>query len=232
MIKIIEKAITKLKGSQYIIDNNMTFFAFLGILFQRINMLVRGILTKPFLLESGLLFFRGKKVSLSGKKKIKIGKGVTLADYSGINANVKKIVSIGDNFSLGERSFIEGFGVMTDLGNEITIGNNVGIASNSLISVRGNITIGDDVIIGPYFSLHSENHNFSDRVNPIRMQGVTRKNVIIEDDVWIGAKVTVLAGVTIKKGSVIAAGSVVTKDTTEFGIYGGVPAKFIKERSR
>ncbi|MFW6769188.1 acyltransferase [Leuconostoc citreum] len=230
MIKEIEKIITKLKGTPYIIDNNLTLFAFFGILLKRTVMLLRGILTQPFFLESGPLFFRGKRVFLTGKKKIKLGKGVTLSDYSGINANVKNFVTIGDNFSLGERSFIEGFGVMTDLGNEITIGNNVGIAANGLISVRGNITIGDDVIIGPYFSLHSENHNFSDRVNPIRLQGVTRKNVIIENDVWIGAKVTVLAGVTIKRGSVIAAGSVVTKDTTEYGIYGGVPAKFIKER--
>ncbi len=110
------------------------------------------------------------------------------------------------------------------------MGNNVGIASNSLLSIRGKVTIGDDVIIGPYFSLHSENHNFNDYKLPIRMQGVTRDDVVIEDDVWIGAKVTVLAGVTIRKGSVIAAGSVVTKDTNQFGVYGGVPAKLIKER--
>lgn len=230
MIKEIERIITKLKGTPYTIDNNLTLFAFMGILWKRIGMLFRGMLTKPFLSQSGHFFFRGRKVSLSGKKKIKMGKGVTLADYSGINANVKKFVTIGDNFSLGERSVIEGFGVLTNLGSEITIGDNVGIAANSMISVRGNVTIGNDVIIGPYFSLHSENHNFRDRVNMIRNQGVTREDVKIEDDVWIGSKVTVLAGVTIKKGSVIAAGAVVTKDTTEYGVYGGVPAKLIKER--
>lgn len=230
MINIIEKIITNLKGSPYNIDPNITFFTFLGIIFTRIGMLFRGVITKPFLKRSGSFFFRGYHVSLNGKKKIEIGKGVTLSKYSSINATVKKKVTIGDNFSLGEQSRIEGFGVLSNLGESITIGKNVGISSNSLLSVRGNVTIGDDVIIGPYFSLHSENHNFNSIDIPIRLQDVTRKDVNIEDDVWIGAKVTVLAGVTIKRGSVIAAGSVVTKDTTEFGVYAGVPARRIKER--
>lgn len=230
MIRFIEKTISNLKGSAYHIDNTLTTVAFFGILLQRVVMAIRGILTSPFLRQSGGMLFRGKQVVLLGKKKIKLGKGATLSDNSGINANVKTFVTIGDNFSLGERSLIEGYGVMTSLGESLIIGDNVGIAANSLLSVRGNVAIGNDVIIGPYFSLHSENHNFSDRDMPIRLQGVTRKDVIIEDDVWIGAKVTVLAGVVIRKGSVIAAGSVVTKSTTKYGVYAGVPAKFIKER--
>ena len=230
MINMVGKIITKIKGSPYIIDSEISFFSFLGIIHSRLIMICRGTITKPFLNHSGSFFFRGKHVLLHGKKKINIGKGVTLSNYSSIDGNVKKMITIGDNFSLGENSRIEGFGVLTNLGESISIGRNVGISSNGLISVRGNVTIGNDVIIGPYFSLHSENHNFSKIDIPIRLQGVTREDVTIEDNVWIGAKVTILAGVTIKQGSVIAAGSVVTKDTTEFGVYGGVPARLIKER--
>lgn len=54
--------------------------------------------------------------------------------------------------------------------------------------------------------------------------------VIIEDDVWCGANVTILKGVTIGRGSVIAAGSVVTKSCPSYSIIGGVPAKILKRR--
>ena len=48
--------------------------------------------------------------------------------------------------------------------------------------------------------------------------------------VWIGANVKILGGVTIKTGSIVAAGAVVNTDTFENSIFGGVPAKFIKNR--
>lgn len=76
----------------------------------------------------------------------------------------------------------------------------------------------------------TQNHNFSDRDKLIRLQGGVSKPVIIENNVWIGARVTILCGVTIREGSIIAAGSVVVKSTPPFTISGGVPAKIIKER--
>lgn len=55
-------------------------------------------------------------------------------------------------------------------------------------------------------------------------------DVIIGNDVWIGAKSTILAGVQIGTGAVIGSGSVVTKDVPPYAIVGGVPAKVIKYR--
>lgn len=55
--------------------------------------------------------------------------------------------------------------------------------------------------------------------------------VVIEDYVVIGSRVMILPGVTIGKGAVIASGAVVTKDVAPYTVVGGVPAKFIKERS-
>ena len=54
------------------------------------------------------------------------------------------------------------------------------------------------------------------------------KPVIIEDDVWLAARVTVLKGVTIGRGAVVAAGAVVTKDVLPYTLVGGVPAKLIR----
>ena len=56
------------------------------------------------------------------------------------------------------------------------------------------------------------------------------KPVIIDDDVWIGARVTILPGVHIYTGSVIAAGAVVTNDVNEYTVVGGVPAKTLHSR--
>lgn len=59
---------------------------------------------------------------------------------------------------------------------------------------------------------------------------VSKGDIIVEDDVWIGYGVTVLSGVHIGQGAVIAAGSVVSKDVPPYAIVGGIPAKVIKYR--
>ena len=64
----------------------------------------------------------------------------------------------------------------------------------------------------------------------LKIKALQKKNIIIEDNVWIGANVKILGGVTIKTGSIVAAGAVVNTDTFENSIFGGVPAKFIKNR--
>ena len=56
--------------------------------------------------------------------------------------------------------------------------------------------------------------------------------VAVEDNVWIGTRSLILAGVTIGEGAVVGAGSVVTKDVAPYTVVAGVPAKFIKDRSK
>ena len=54
------------------------------------------------------------------------------------------------------------------------------------------------------------------------------KDVIVEEDCWIGARVTLLMGITCRRGTTIAAGAVVSKSTAPYSIVGGIPAKHIK----
>lgn len=108
---------------------------------------------------------------------------------------------------------------------------NSGLISNSQI---GNfVSIAYNVIIGP-----TEHNTHLPSMSPhspiIQSINISSdlpvKNVVIEDEVWIGANSVILQGVTVGYGSVVAAGAVVTKDIPKMEIWGGVPAKKIKDR--
>ena len=121
-------------------------------------------------------------------------------------------------------------GVYFGKGHKISIGDYSGIGENSILGQSDMITIGDNVLTGPELMIFTQNHNFGDRSIPIRKQGGNPAPVLIQDDVWIGARVIILAGVTIGTGSVVGAGSVVTRDVPPYSVIGGVPAKIIGQR--
>ena len=62
------------------------------------------------------------------------------------------------------------------------------------------------------------------------ISAISKGDIILDDDVWIGYNVTILSGVHIGQGAIVAAGAVVTKDVPPYAIVGGVPAKVIKYR--
>lgn len=114
----------------------------------------------------------------------------------------------------------------------IYMGNNVRITMDCCIWAEENskIFFGNDVLVGPGVKMFCGNHGSI--LNGIAMTYQDRKeaDIIIGDDVWIGANSVIVSGVTISNGSIIAAGSVVTKNVPSNAIVGGVPAKFIKYR--
>lgn len=104
------------------------------------------------------------------------------------------------------------------------------IGLHACISGSGNIKIGKNCLIASNCAIYASNHNYDDPTQLIKNQGGTRRGVVIEDDCWLGNRVTVLDGVTIGEGSVIGAGAVVTKDIPPYSVAVGVPAKVIKSR--
>lgn len=110
---------------------------------------------------------------------------------------------------------------------KITIGNNVYINANC--HFLGEIFIGDHVQIGPQTIIWGRDHKIR-KNDLIKNQGHVNKPVKIGNDVWLGARVTVLKGVNIGEGAVIGAGAVVTKDIPPYAIAVGNPARVIKYR--
>lgn len=117
----------------------------------------------------------------------------------------------------------------------MTVGSNVSLPKGSIIyCTEASLTIGNNVIFGPKPTIITGDHRIDVIGTPIiDVKDKLPENdlpVVIEDDVWFGANVTILKGVTIGRGSVVAAGSVVTKSCLPYSIIGGVPAKIIKRR--
>ena len=132
---------------------------------------------------------------------------------------------------IGSNCVISPWVVLKEWGGYIRIGNNCSVNSFSHISGNGGVEIGNDVRIATQCVIISANHNYDRSDMPIVNQGETKEKIVIEDDCWLGAGVTVLAGVTIGRGSGIGAGSVVTHSIMPYSVAVGVPAKVIKKRT-
>lgn len=88
------------------------------------------------------------------------------------------------------------------------------------------ITIGDRVLIAPQAGLYTAGHPLEPA---IRASGLEfGRPITLENDVWLGGRVTVCPGVTIGSGSIIAAGSVVTRDIPAGVLAAGIPCKVLR----
>lgn len=91
--------------------------------------------------------------------------------------------------------------------------------------------IGKHVMMGPEVYIYTQNHDFSRMDIPMDQQGWSKERpVVIEDDVWIGSRVTILPGVVVGRGCVIGASAVVTKSCPPYSVVAGNPAKVVKLR--
>lgn len=139
-------------------------------------------------------------------------------------ALVKSIAKIvGDNVSIKEGAFLYNI-------DDLTIGNNVSIWPLVYIDAYGGLSIGNDVSIAHGVSILTFEHQYEDHKIPIKDQEVKSLSVSIGDNVWIGAKATILGGNHIESGSVIGAGTIITKDVPHDSIVVGVPGRKVKDR--
>ena len=128
----------------------------------------------------------------------------------GKNVNIEKGATISSKLIIGDNS-------------------GVGICAN----IQGTCVIGNNVMMGPYCTVYTINHEHKDTNRPMCNQGFGKeKAVYIGDDVWIGGHVIILPGVHIGSHSIIGAGSVVRKNVPEYAVVIGNPAEVIKYRRK
>ena len=152
---------------------------------------------------------------------------------------------------LSRRAYVDSF---TSLGAFVAVGEGSKLICSSLgtasYCIRSRITntavasftsIGPDTIIGGLAShplrmisthpvFYSPHPRISLSFSPETRFSDEVKRTFLGNDVWVGARATVLSGVSVGNGAVLAAGSVVTRDVPPYSIMGGVPAREIGKR--
>lgn len=144
-------------------------------------------------------------------------------------------ISIGNNCRVGRYAVITAWDNFNkeSYTPRIVIGNNCSIGEFVHITAIKSIKIGNNVLMGRRVTIsdnsHGVNESFTElQTPPNRRKLYSKGEVVIEDNVWIGDKATILSGVRIGFGSIIGANAVVTKDVPAYSIVGGVPAKILR----
>ncbi len=170
-----------------------------------------------------------KELKKSGKN-LRIGLGTRF--------NNPQYVIVENSVKIGYRCVIECWdnyhaGSDFEMNPELTIGNNSAIGDESHISCARKMKIGNGVLMGRKIFITDNNHGSSTRemldIVPFDRPLTSAGPVIIEDNVWIGEKVSIMPNVRIGKGSIIAANAVVTHNVPPYSVVGGCPAKIIKQ---
>jgi acetyltransferase-like isoleucine patch superfamily enzyme len=135
-------------------------------------------------------------------------------------------VHLGSNVHLWRGTILQ-----TGETGSITIGNNTHVQPRCQFSAyKGSIEIGQSCEIAPFCCFYPYDHGIAVDI-PLNLQPLKSKGpIVIEDEAWLGVRVTVLAGVRIGRGAVIGAGSIVTRDIPAGAVAAGVPARVVKMR--
>ena len=145
-----------------------------------------------------------------GQKALRGACGKLMLKHCGKHVNIEQGARFSPRVSLGDYS---GIGVHA--------------------KIYGTCTIGKYVMMGEECTIITRNHAYARTDIPMMEQGFeTERPVVIEDDVWIGDRVTIMPGVHVGTGAIIGAGSVVTRDVEPYAIVAGVPARKIKSRKQ
>jgi len=165
-----------------------------------------------------------------------IGKDTCIEDEALIqNTNRDKTkIRIGDN------CHIRGHLLTMKHGGKIEIGNHCFIGPQTKVWSSISIKMGNRVLVSHNVNIHdntshplnsTERHEDFKHIRNIGFQeqvNIREKEIVIEDDVWIGFNATILKGVTIGYGAIVGANTIITKDVPPYAVVVGNPARIIK----
>lgn len=135
-------------------------------------------------------------------------------------------ISLGDHAGVHLGCYLWFFGPGQVRRSGCSIGSGTRINRDCCLDIRGPLHIGNNVSVSPEVAILTAQH----RIDSPDFALVTRP-VVIEDNVWIGMRATILPGTTIGHGAVVAAGAVVTGSIPPLTVVAGVPARPIRGRS-
>lgn len=231
LVRTTEGLVRRLKGDpSYRLEGEYETRDLVEVLVRRGGQAMRGLFLARRASRAGQPLFSGRRVSLRHGRHATIGASTIIGDDVLMDALSEGGLHLGRNVTIGRGSTLTCTGVVARPGIGIWIGDRTGIGEYAHIGGQGGVRIGSDVIIGPGLRIFSEDHRHDRLDQRIREQGESRREVVIEDDCWLGAGVIVVAGVRIGTGSVIGAGAVVTTDLPARSIAVGVPARVIGTR--
>jgi len=150
--------------------------------------------------------------------------GLQLGRSVKIEAGVRIRVTDGGTLAIGDRTVIDANTLIIVKGGRMQIGADGFIGSGSVLACGERLVIGSSALIAEYVTIRDQDHGTGGN-GPYRMQALVTAPVTIGDNVWLGAKATVLKGVSIGDGAVIGAGAVVTRDVAAGVRAAGVPAR-------
>ena len=230
---LLERCLARAKGPEaYEIDPAISDAMALQILRYSAAKIARGLLIKPRLHSKGGILMIGRGVTITHPQMISCGYGFVVEDDAELHGLCRDGLAFGNNVTIGRGAQIRPSGYYgRALGVGLVVGDNSSIGPLCYIGAFGGIRIGRDVMMAAQVAIMSDEHNYQDRRASIKSQGVCRKETIIEDDVWLGAKATILGGAHIGRGAVVAAGAVVKGNVAPFSVVAGVPARPIRQRS-
>lgn len=187
---------------------------------------LRKYLYKKIFKQVGHNVIFGRNVSIGHPRQICIGNNCLIADNCELNASGDDgEIIIGNNVTIGRSAFIR------TKGGKVVIGDNSAIGARSILVTRNtDIEIGENHMMGAYGYIGTGSHQYQDETIPMNRQKYIAEPVLIEEDVWLGIRVTVLPGSIIRKGSVVGACSMVNGEIESYQVATGIPAKKVKSR--
>ncbi|NQV72974.1 acyltransferase [bacterium] len=145
----------------------------------------------------------------------------------GVNVWEPSNIRIGRDFTTLQNCTLAATG-----GGQLTIGDNVSLNSNVSIDAgeNGVIRIGSGSGIAHNGVLRSSSHEYENPYLSFKDQGHRPGSIIVEEDCWVAANVTLLPGTILRRGCIVASGSVVGGEFPEFTVIAGFPARAVGKR--
>jgi acetyltransferase-like isoleucine patch superfamily enzyme len=192
-----------------------------------LGLALRRVLWRRLFHNSGRGVVWGRNIALRHPRKMDIGDAVVVDDHCLLDAQG----CVPGEFTIGAGTLISRNCIVSGKHGPLTIGPRANIGAGCILYASARIEIGADTMLAALCYIGGGRYTTRGRLDiPIAAQALPTRGVVIEEDCWLGAGVTVIDGVRVGRGSVIAAGAVVTKDVAPYSVVAGVPGRLVATR--